>query len=129
MANSEKFSIDVKGDISDKTWKGLFTTKIRLSHKDQLRQDEIRRDLLGAKPESASPRAQNTADVFSFVLIHIMDAPQWWAMNGNGLELEDDNVVAEIYGKIVEVKVAAQKKLKDEADAARTELSKPAEAK
>jgi hypothetical protein len=124
MANSEQFSIDVKGEITDKTWKGVFKTKLRLSHLDQLQQDEIRRDLLGKNPESASPRASNSADVFSFVLIHLIETPQWWDMNGAGLDLEDDNVVAEIYGKIVEVKLAAMKKLKDEAEAAKTELTK-----
>lgn len=122
--NEAKFSIDVTGEVTGKPWKGVFKSKIRLSHRDQLRQDEIRRDLLGKNPETASPRAQNAADVFSFVLIHLIEAPQWWAMNGNGLDLEDDNVVAEVYGKIVEIKVEAQKKLKDEAEAAKAELAK-----
>lgn len=122
MSNTEKFTVDVTGETTGKTWKGVFATKIRLSHRDQFRQDEIRRDMLGKNPDTASPRAQNAAEVFSFVLAHLLEAPQWWAMNGNGLDMEDDNVVAEVYGKIVEVKVAAQKKLKDEAEAARKEL-------
>ncbi len=127
MANSEQFSIDVTGETTDKVWKGVFKTKLRLSHKDYLKQDEIRRGLLGEKPESASPRAQNTADLFSFVLIHLIEAPQWWSMNGNGLDLEDDNVIGEIYGKIVELKVADQKKLKDKADADKAAIAKSAE--
>lgn len=122
--NEAKFSIDVTGEVTGKPWKGVFKTKLRLSHRDQLKQDEIRRDLLGKNPETASPRAANAADVFSFVAIHLIEAPQWWAMNGSGLDLEDDNVIAEVYGKIVEAKVEAQKKLKDEAEAAKAELSK-----
>jgi hypothetical protein len=128
MANSEQFSIDVIGDNTDKPWKGVFKTKLRLSHKDYLKQDEIRRGLLGEKPETASPRAQNTADLFSFVLIHLIETPQWWKMNGDGLELEDDNVIGDIYGKIVELKVADQKKLKAKAEADKVEIAKSADA-
>ena len=124
MSNVEKFSIDIEGEISGKTWKGMFATKIRLSHRDQLKQDELRRDLLGAKPEHASPRAQNAAEVFSFVLAHLTESPQWWSMNGNGLDLEDDNVVGEIYGKIVEIKLKAQEKLKADAEGAKADLAK-----
>lgn len=122
--NEAKFSIDVTGEVSGQPWKGVFKAKLRLSHRDQLRMDEIRRDLLGKNPETASPRAQNSADVFSFVAIHLLEAPQWWKMNGEGLDLEDDNVVAEVYGKIVEAKVEAQKKIKGEGVAAQAELSK-----
>lgn len=125
--NLEKFSIDCIGETTEKAWKGVFSCKLRLSHKDYLKQDEIRRDLLGTKAESASPRAQNTAELFSFVLIHLLESPQWWTMNGNGLDLEDDNVVAEVYGKIVELKVAAQKKVKDGADGDKAAIAKAAE--
>lgn len=124
MSNIEKFSVDLEGEISGKTWKGMFSTKIRLSHRDQMRQDELRRDLLGKNPEHASPRAQNAAEVFSFVMTHLVETPQWWSMNGNGLDLEDDNVVGEVYGKIIEIKVKAQEKLKADADAAKGDLAK-----
>jgi hypothetical protein len=122
-SNSEKFSIDVEGETTGKTWKGVFGTKLRLSHKDELRQDEIRRELLGKNPMGVSVRANNIAEVFSFVLIHLTQVPQWWEMNGNGLDLEDDNVVRALYEKILDLKVAAQEKLKAEAEAARTALA------
>jgi hypothetical protein len=122
--NEAKFSVDVTGEVTGKPWKGVFKTKIRLSHRDQLRQDEIRRELIGKNPEGASPRAQNTADVFAFVLVHLLETPQWWSMAGNGLDLEDDNVIADVYGKIVDIKVEAQKKLKEDAEAAKAELEK-----
>jgi hypothetical protein len=124
MSNEEKFSIDVVGDVTGQPWKGVFKTKIRLSHRDELRQDELRRDLLGKNPQFATPRIMNTADVFSFVLAHVLEAPQWWKMNGEGLDLEDDNVVAEVYGNIVEKKSEAAKKLKGDAEAAKADLAK-----
>jgi hypothetical protein len=129
MSNETKFSIDVVGEVSEKPWKGVFKAKIRLSHRDQLKQDELRRDLLGSKPESASARAHNQAEIFATVLIHLTESPQWWTMAGNGLDLEDDNVIAEVYGKILEAKVEAAKKLRGEAETAKTELAKTVEAK
>ena len=124
MSNEAKFTVDVTGETTGKPFKGIFKTKLRLSHRDQLRQDEIRRELLGKNPETASPRAQNAAEVFSFVLAHLIETPTLWSVNGNGLDLEDDNVVSEVYSKIVEAKVEAQNKLKAEADAAKVELTK-----
>lgn len=122
--NSVKFSINVTGENTGEKWAGVFTTKLRLSHRDQLRMDQIRRDLLGPNAATASPRAQNQADVFSEIAIHIVDAPQWWKMQGDGLDLEDDNVISTIYGEIMKAKTEARKKFDDEATAAKAELEK-----
>lgn len=124
MSNSEQFTIDVLGETSGKAWKGVFKTKLRLSHRDQLRMDEIRRDLLGKSPEHASPRAHNQAEIFSTIAAHLTEMPQWWTMEGNGLDLEDDNVVGEVYGRILQAKTDALAKLKAEGEAAKVELSK-----
>ena len=122
--NSEKFSIDVIGDVTGNTWKGVFQAKIRLGKRDELRQDELRRELLGANPSGATPRAQNIAEVYSFCMAHIMDAPQWWKMNADGLDLEDDNVAGAVYDNIVRLISEADQKLKAQTEAAKAELSK-----
>lgn len=124
MSNTEKFTVDCVGEVSGKTWKGLFTTKLRLSHRDQLRQDEIRRSLLGKDAENASPRAKDAAEAFSFIQASLVEAPSWWASNANGLDLEDDNVVAEVYGEIIKARVAANEKLKAAAEGAKQDLVK-----
>lgn len=120
--NTEKFTVDVVGDVTGKTWKGLFTTKLRLSHRDQLRQDEIRRELLGKGAEHASQRALNQAEIFSFLTIHITAAPSWWEQNGGGLDLDDDNVVGEIFQAVVSAKAEAMKQLQGEAETAVAKL-------
>lgn len=130
MGVSKKFTIDVVGETTGKTWKGLFETKTALSHKDRFRQDEIRRELLGKNPGPVDPTsmtsrwAHNAADVFAFVLIHLTATPQWWDMNDNGLGLEDDNVVRDLHDKIVELKAEAQKELEASAESAKKDLSK-----
>lgn len=124
---TESFSIDLIGENTGKTWKGVFKTKINLSHRDYLRQDQLRRELLGEKPEAAGARAANTAELMAFINIHLVEPTQWWQMNGNGLDLEDDNVVSAIYGKIVELKEAAAKKLVAKAEADKVEIAKAPE--
>lgn len=127
-SNSESFSINVVGETSGEKFAGVFKTKLRLSHSAQLHQDEIRRSLLGKNPESASPRAQNAAEIFSLVQVHLIDAPKWWAAQGEGLELEDDNVIGAVYEGIVAAKVAALKVKTAATEAAKAELEKAAKA-
>lgn len=124
MSNSESFVVDVVGDVTGKTWKGLFKTKLRLSHRDQLKQDEIRRELLGKNAEHASERSKNQAEIFAFVAAHILSAPSWWEANDGGLDLEDDNVVSEVFAGIAKAKTDAVKKLQEEAEGAVEELKK-----
>lgn len=124
MSNSESFVVDVVGDVTGKTWKGLFKTKLRLSHRDQLKQDEIRRELLGKNAEHASERSKNQAEIFAFVAIHLISAPSWWDSNDGGLDLEDDNVVSEVFAGIAKAKTDAAKKLQEEAEGAVEELKK-----
>lgn len=113
-----QFSISVTGESTGEKWTGSFKMKTRLSHRDQLRLDQIRRDLLGPNPDGASPRAQNQAEVFSFIAVHLLDAPMWWKSNDNGLDLQDDNVVAEVYAQITKAKSDAIEKLKKAASEA-----------
>lgn len=118
------FSINVTGEETGKAYPGLFKTKVRLSHADQLRQDEMRRELLGKNAEYASPRALNQAEVFSYIWVHLTESPQWWGAHRNGLDLEDDNVLGEIHDNIVKARAEYREKLKAEAEAARQELTK-----
>lgn len=124
MANDVSFSIKVVGEVTGTTWGGVFKTKLRLSHKDQLRRDQLRRDLLGDKAEHASSRAINQAEIFSEIAIHLIESPQWWKVSDGGLDLEDDIVVKTVYDEILKAKADAAKKLLDEGEKAKAELSK-----
>lgn len=115
MKTSESFVVDVIGETTGKTWKGVFKTKLRLSHRDYLRQDEIRRQLLGANPNDASPRAQNTAELFSYISVHLLESPQWWSQSSNGLDHEDDNVIGSVYAEISKLKEKEDADLKAKA--------------
>jgi hypothetical protein len=123
-SNTESFSVSVTGEVSGEKYPGMFKTKLRLSHREQLRLDEIRRELLGKNHEAATPRAQSQANAFATIMVHLVESPKWWKDSDGGLDLEDDNILEEVYTKIIELKKSASSKLKTEADAAKAELAK-----
>lgn len=91
------FTVETTGDTTGEKWKGLFKVKTRLSHRDQLNRDRVRREMIGNNPDAASERARATADVFSQLSIRLIDAPSWWVNADNGLDLADENVVIEVF--------------------------------
>lgn len=116
------FSVDIRGDKTRKQFVGAFTVKTLLSHRDELRRDAIRRDLLGPAAQFATDRAMNQADVLSELAVRIAKAPTWWTENGNGLDLKDDNVVARVYEEALKAEKDVLAKLIGEGEKAKEEL-------
>ena len=115
---TDNFTIKVEGENSGENWVGIFKCKVRLSHRDILRRDAIRRELLGANPENASLRAITEANAFAELAVRLVDTPQWWKELDNGLELEDPNVVQAVIDeveKIVQREVESRAKKVEEA--------------
>ncbi len=119
----ESFSIDVVGEITGTKWAGVFKCKTRLSHRDALKRDQVRRGLLGPNPEAASVRAIDVADILSEASVRLVDFPSWWGASGDGLDLEDDNVLSAVYAKIIECAKVASKELADKGAEARKDLA------
>lgn len=120
----ETFHVSVVGETSGENYPGKFTVRTRLSFKDALTRDSVRRNLLGATPETASVRANSVADVFSELAVRIVDAPSWWTNSDGGLELCDDNVVAAVYKAAMEAGKAAVKEQVDQAITQKKDLEK-----
>jgi len=130
MANIPvEFSVNVKGEVTGEDFKGVFKAVPRLSHRDNLRRDQLRRDLLGGKPEDASPDAMNVSLVFSKIWVHLVEAPSWWKDSGNGVNLLDESPVAAVYDNVARIErealEAVQKKSEAVAKEAQEELKKP----
>lgn len=117
------FTVNVVGNVTGIQWHGVFKTRVRLSHRDWMRQDQVRRELLGPNPAGAGARATDSADLFSTILTHVIDSPTWWKDNENGLGLEDDNVVVEVFNGVMKAKVDAAEEVRKRAEAAKTELA------
>jgi len=121
-----EFSINVKGEVTGEDFKGVFKAVPRLSHRDNLRRDQLRRDLLGGKPEDASPDAMNVSLVFSKIWVHLVEAPSWWKDSGNGVNLLDEAPVAAVYDNVARIEreaiEAVQKKSQEASEAVKEEL-------
>src|SRR3954464_14974506 len=91
--------IDVVGERTGDTFKGKFKFRTRLSHRDRMNIDILRRQYLGAQPEGAvaSPRATQQAMIFSELDIRCIEAPSWWTTASNGQDLYDDDVVGAVF--------------------------------
>lgn len=119
------FSVSMDGDKTGTKWHGEFTVKTLLSHRDELRRDQIRRELLGGvSPEHASVRSLNQADVFSDLAVRIVKSPAWWNEASGGLDLSDDNVIATIYSKTIDAEKEVLNRIKKDAEQANEELRK-----
>ncbi len=123
IPNSETFVINVVGDTTGETQTGKFIAKKRLSFNDQMRRDNHRRQMLGEAPGEPTPRANSMATIFSELLVRLTEAPSWWVDADEGRELEDENVIVEVYDRALKVEADAKEEVSKRAAAARGELT------
>lgn len=125
-ANTAPFTIHETGDVSGETWTGEFMAKKWLSHRDHLRKDQVRRELLGGQAGAPTERALTTAMILSELAVRLVKAPSWWADTGNGLDLLDDNVIGIVYDAACKVETDAVEAKKSKAEAVQTKLREEA---
>jgi hypothetical protein len=124
--NGVTFNLNVVGESGER-WIGTFKIKTRLSHKDTLSKDGFRRDLLGGSPGEPSLQAATTAELLATIWVHLQEAPQWWKSSNNGLDLEDEEPILEIFNEIVKVTKAAAEARAKKVEAAKADLAKTKE--
>ncbi len=124
--NEAEFAVNETGEFTGNQYPGTFKIKLRLSHRDRLRLDQMRRELLGPSPDGQPPliEAANTAEIFSYLWTRIISAPSWWVNAGNGIDLEDNKVVSVVYAKTVEKVNEAIEALNKKGDEAKEDLKK-----
>jgi hypothetical protein len=127
LLESVEFRISVSGEKSGETYVGTFKCLRRLSHRQELTRDVLYRNLLGEKPDSASPRAKEQAELFSDLQVCLTDSPVWWKEAGGGLDLVDDEVVKKIWTETIRIRVEAIKEVQDRAKDADADLKQIAE--
>lgn len=129
--NSEpiNFTISVDGEVTGEKYRGEFKAKPRLSHRDQMQRDRVRRELLGGDAQFADQKTLYQAEIFSQLAVRIIKAPSWWTDSNGGLDLEDDAVIAQVYKQAMKLEEEALAALKKEADAAKADLAEIKEQK
>lgn len=121
-ANEAVFSLHLTGDVTGETWDGEFAAKKRLSHRNHLTKDNYRRQLLGEAGGMPTDRAIEAAVMVSELEVRLVKWPEWWTTKGKGLDLEDDNVLAEVYAKALKVEKDAADAVKKRAEEKQKEL-------
>lgn len=121
------FEISVTGDTTGEKFLGNFECKIRLTHREMLLKDKIRRELLGESSVNASQLALDEAEVISELSVRITKAPGWWDNSNKGLDLYDYNLLTEIYNKVKDIENEYLNKINKNGEAARQELKKIAD--
>ncbi len=129
LKDSVAFDVSIDGDRTGTLWHGQFRSFKRLSHRQELLRDRITRDLLGPNPAGASERAVSQAEMFAELQVSLVEAPSWWKEAGNGLDLGDDNIVREVWSRVMEIKLAAIEEITKRGAAAAEKLKDLAESK
>jgi len=122
MEKYSSFEISIVGAETQETMKGSFKVKTMITPRDILRGDSINRDLLGQNPEFASEAAKATAFMLSQLSVRVLESPAWWREAGNGVDLEDLNIVNEVFTKTMEAELRRKADLSKSAEEASQKL-------
>lgn len=121
-ANTAPFYINVEGEVTGEKFPGDFEVKKRLTHADNLRKDQVRRQLLGGQSGEPSARAASIALILSELAVRIVSAPKWWTESEGGLKLEDDDVIGKVYDEAMRIEREAAEARKKRAEKAVEEM-------
>lgn len=100
ITKTVSLAVNIVGSVTQEKYEGIFETKIFLSHKDTLREDEFRRTHLGRNSSEASEYAKSIASALAFLNVRITKSPEWFVAQGYGADIVDDNVLIEVHNAI-----------------------------
>ena len=50
------------------------------------------------------------------IQVSVVEAPEWWRSAGNGLDLADDNLLAEVWSNVLKIKMEALQEVHKKAE-------------
>lgn len=124
MKDAVQFTVTVKGETTGRSFEGLFEAKTKLSHRDVIKEDEIRRNILGVNPNDASPYAASIAGAVAYLAVRLTRSPDWFKASNNGLDLEDENVLVAVNNSAVAAVAVERDTHAKEAELAQNALKK-----
>jgi hypothetical protein len=116
------FQIDVKGEVTGTRYEGLFKAKTSLTYRDMLKQDQVRRAVLGPDGDQAGALAQSIAQATAFLAVHLVESPNWWSQQGSGLDVVDVNILTEVNNACFDAVEKEKEKLRSAGEAAKKVL-------
>ena len=122
METTAIFSVNLIGGETGTSYMGDFTVKTILSRRDRFVADERRRAIIGSLAEGALPALQTEAFMLGQLSIRIVKSPDWWSQNGNGLDLADADVIAQVFNLAIEKENQRREEVKKQAEEALKQL-------
>jgi hypothetical protein len=98
--------------------RGKFKINVKLSYREMLNMDAMRRQLLGPLSGEADGMAALIATAVSKIRTHAIDTPSWWKEAGNGIEFDDMNVVLTVLEEVQKVEKSHLEELQKAAEKA-----------
>ena len=116
------FDVHVVGNVTGQVWPGTFRAKQKLTFRDKLNADRMRRELIGEVGGVIDPEAGAASLVISQLSVRLTDFPEWWKTSNGGLNLEDPNVLEEVYKLAMKVQEDYDKEIEAKGAAAQAAL-------
>ena len=99
MNKTVEFVVDFTDQESGLKFNGVFKAKAYLSNRETLKQDEIRRNVLGVNSVEASEYEAGMAGAIAYLAVRLTDSPEWWRKTNNGLDTEVAGLLAKGCGR------------------------------
>lgn len=112
------------GRDTGQAYNGKFKIKAVLSRRDRFAADLRRREIIGANGESALSTLQGEAFMLGRLYVSILEAPDWWTNSTGGLDLNDENVIAELFEEALKAEKEQMEAVQNKAAEALEKLSK-----
>lgn len=100
--NEAEFTVNIPMP-GEEPLRGKFKVKVKLSYRDILNMDAIRRQLLGPQGGDADGMAALISQGVAKIRVHALETPSWWRDADNGLDFEDINVVLTVLTELNKV--------------------------
>jgi hypothetical protein len=104
METTVPITIDVIGQRTGNPYNGKFLVKMVLTRRENFIADERRRMIVGTNPLGVAPSLNGEAYMLGQLFVRILEGPKWWKDSDGGLDLEDENVIGELY-RLIDLKV------------------------
>lgn len=126
--NTKDLYFKTIGTDTNTTWTGKFVVKLSLSPRDILTVDKLYREYIGnTNGTPPSDQAIYYAYMLSQLGVRLAEKPPWWTEGQNGLDLQDSNLLEEVWKSVAELIEAYQKDSSEKAEAAKGVIKKTVE--
>lgn len=115
--------VDVTGNETGQRFEGKFVVKTKISNREALKEDEVRRNILGQNPQHAGEYAWGIASMIAWLAVRLTDSPTWWKEAGGGVDLLDDNVLTTVHDKAVKAVTDEKAAFLEAAEKAKADLA------